>query len=48
MWNRNTKFKRDLKRKYKHKRDKFDTYTKYWVSEKGIRLKNDRIRGLKY
>lgn len=48
MWNRNTKFKRGLKRKYKHKRDKFDTFIKYYISEKGIRLKNDRIRDLKY
>ena len=48
MWNNTTKFKRDFKRKYKHKSDRFDTYTKYWVSDKGIRLKNDRIRDLKY
>lgn len=48
MWNKATKFNRDFKRKYKYKNDKFDTYTKYWVSDKGIRLKNDRIRDLKY
>ena len=48
MWNKSIKFKRDFKRKYKHKRDKFDTYTKYYLSEKGIRLKNDRIKDLKY
>ena len=30
MWNKTTKLNRDFKRKYKHKNDKFDTYTKYW------------------
>ena len=48
MWNKTTKFKKDFKKKHKHKSDRFDTYTKYWVSDKGIRLKNNRIRDLKY
>ena len=49
MWSRGIKYKRNFRRKFKHKQyNLFNTYPIFCVSIEGIRLKNDRIRDLKW